>query len=152
MSLSRLIARIFMVPIGLFLAIIAASIFLGFAINAMYPGPAVYGDPAAENIFAIFSGFVLAFPIGHFAFYPAIMGLIVAEIFSWRSLWIYLAYGLVLSLFVTHAPGEPIDRLAIGLDVRAMASGLIGGFVYWLIAGRGAGIVRRSLDNRPKGL
>ena len=152
MSLSRLIARIFMVPIGLFLAIMAASIFLGFALNAMYPHAGIYHDPAADNMFAIFSGFILAFPLGHIAFYPAILGLIIAEIFSWRSLWLYLGYGLVLSFFMTHVPGEPIDALAIALDVRALASGLIGGFVYWLIAGRGAGIVKRSLDNKPKNL
>nr|WP_321461501.1 hypothetical protein [uncultured Cohaesibacter sp.] len=150
MSLSRLIARIFMVPIGLFLAIMAASIFLGFALNSMYGGPGMHHDPAVENIFAIFSGFVIAFPLGHFAFYPAILGLILAEFFSWRSIWIYLGYGLALSFFITHAPGEPVDALAIALDVRAMAAGLVGGFVYWLISGRGAGIVKRSLDNRPQ--
>ncbi|WP_321336588.1 hypothetical protein [uncultured Cohaesibacter sp.] len=152
MSLSRLIARIVMVPIGLFLAIMAASIFLGFALNSMAPSPGMYHDPAAENMFAIFSGFVLAFPLGHFAFYPAILGLIIAEIFSWRSIWVYLAYGLVLSFFITHSPGEPVDAMAIAIDIRAMAAGLIGGFVYWLIAGRGAGVVKRSLDNKPKSL
>nr|WP_321455304.1 hypothetical protein [uncultured Cohaesibacter sp.] len=73
MSLSRLIARIFMVPIGLFLAIMAASIFLGFALNSMYHDPAMLHDQTAKNMFAVFSGFMLAFPLGHFAFYPTIL-------------------------------------------------------------------------------
>ena len=60
--------------------------------------------------------------------------------------------GLVLSFFITHSPNEPVDAMAIAIDIRAMAAGLIGGFVYWLIAGRGAGIVKRSLDNKPKSL
>ena len=159
MSLSRLIARIIMVPFGLVLALIAAGIFLSFALHAMEPmhmnqmatGP--QGMPGEmEGVFTVFSGIFLASVMGSIAFYPAIIGLIVAEFFSLRSLWIYLLYGLVLSLFATHGPGEPVDSLAIALDIRAVAAGLIGGFVYWLVSGRGAGIVRRTLDNRPKNI
>ena len=150
MSLPRLFARLLMVPFGLFMAILAAGIFLSFAVLSMQP---VQGaNPEIHNVFAIFSGVFLASILGSATFYPAILGLIVAEFFSWRSLWIYLAYGLALSLFATHAPGEPVDALAIALDVRALAAGLIGGFIYWLIAGRGAGIVKRTSDNRPKNL
>ena len=150
MSFSRLLARLMMVPFGLILAILAAGIFLSFAVFSMEP--AATSDPNIESIFTLFTGVFLAGVLGSAAFYPAILGLMVAEFFSWRSLWVYLGFGLALSLFATHAPGEPLDSLAIALDVRAMAAGLIGGFVYWLIAGRGAGIVKRTHDNRPQNL
>ncbi|WP_146006482.1 hypothetical protein [Cohaesibacter celericrescens] len=150
MSFSRLLARLMMVPFGLILAILAAGIFLSFAVFSMDPAPA--SDPTVENAFTLFTGVFLAGTLGSIAFYPAILGLMITEFFSWRSLWIYLGFGLALSLFATHAPGEPVDSLAIALDMRALAAGLVGGFVYWLIAGRGAGIVQRTKDNRPKSL
>ena len=151
MSLSRLIARIFMVPIGLFLAIMGSkhlslalpstpcirtqvSIMIRLRITCSPSSPDLFWPSPWAT-----SPFILPF-----------WGLIIAEIFSWRSLWLYLGYGLVLSFFMTHVPGEPIDALAIALDVRALASGLIGGFVYWLIAGRGAGIVKRSPRQQAK--
>ncbi len=153
MSFSRLIARLFMVPIGLILALLAAGIFLGFALLAMDPQFAATGpDPVFENVFSIFSGVFIAGIFGSIGFYPILIGLVVAEIFSWRSLFVYLAYGLALSLFAFHAPGEQVDNLAIALDIRAMAAGLVGGFVYWLVAGRGAGIVKRTLSNKPRDL
>ena len=150
MSLSRLIARLVMVPVGLAFAILAASIFLSFAVLAMEPTQV--GDPVLENVFTIFSGFALAGIFGSAVFYPTILGLIIAELFSLRSLWLYLICGLGIAMLATRAPGEPMDQIAIGLDIRALASGLVGGFVYWLIAGRGAGIVKRTLDNKPKSL
>lgn len=153
MSFSRLIARLFMVPIGLILALLAAGIFLAFALLAMDPAAVGSGpDPMFENVFSIFSGVFIASIFGSIGFYPILLGLIVAEFFSWRNLWIYLAYGLALSLFAFHAPGEPVDDIAIALDIRAMAAGLVGGFTYWLVAGRGAGIVKRTLTNQPKNL
>ncbi|WP_316858249.1 hypothetical protein [uncultured Cohaesibacter sp.] len=150
MSFSRLIARIFMVPIGFVLAIIAAGIFLSFAIDYIEPAPGV--DPTIHGFFMLYSSILITGIVGSLAFFPAIIGLIVAEIFSWRSIWFYLFFGLALSLFATHPEGETMDTLAFALDTRVMASGLIAGFVYWLVAGRGAGIVKRTLDNRPKPL
>ena len=148
MSFSRLLARLFMVPIGLILAMLAAGIFLSFALLAMDPIDVAH--PEAQNMFAVFSGVVIATAFGSVAFYPALLGLIVAELLSWRSIWIYLGFGFALSFFAFRAPGEPADDIAIALDIRAVAAGLIGGFVYWLVAGRGAGIVKRTIENRPK--
>ena len=150
MSLSRLLARLFMVPIGLILALLVAGIFLGFAVLAIQPVEA--SDPQIHNVFALFSGLFLAGTLGSFAFYPALFVLLFVELLSLRNLWIYLGFGLMLSFFAFHAPGEPVDNLAIALDMRAAAAGLVGGFTYWLVAGRGAGIVKRTLDNRPQNI
>lgn len=150
MSFSRLIARLMMVPLGLIAAILSVGLFLAFAILSIEPVPEA--DPAVHTIFTVFSGVTIASLFGSIALYPALLGVILCEFFSWRSIWVYLGFGLALSLFAFHAPAEPVDDIAMMLDLQAMAAGLIGGFVYWLIAGRGAGIVKRTLDNKPADL
>ena len=150
MSFSRLLARMMMVPLGLIAAILSVGLFLAFAVLSI--DPVEGADPAIHTIFTIFSGLVIASLFGSLAVYPALAGIILAEFFSWRSVWVYLAFGLALSLFAFHAPDEPIDELAVTLDLQAMAAGLVGGFVYWLVAGRGAGFVKRTLDNKPQSI
>ncbi|MCV6545741.1 MAG: hypothetical protein OIF56_00400 [Cohaesibacter sp.] len=150
MSFSRLLARLMMVPLGLFCAILATGIFLAFALLTLDPH---YGtDPQLHSIFALFSGVVMAAMIGPFSVTPTLAFLLMAELLSWRSLYIYLGFGLTLSLFAFHVPTEAKDQMATDLDIRAMASGLVGGFVYWMIAGRGAGIVKRDANNKPLAL
>lgn len=151
MSFSRILARLMMVPVGLIAAILSVGLFLSFAILSL--DPLAGADPTANTIFTLFSGLIIASLFGSLAAYPALAGIILAELFSWRSLWIYLGFGLALSLFAFHTSDEPMDQLALTLDIQAMAAGLVGGFVYWLIAGRGAGITKRTLEgNRPKNL
>lgn len=151
MSFSRILARLMMVPLGLIVAILSVGLFLSFAILSLDPVEGT--DPAIHTIFTIFSGVIIASLFGSLAAYPALAGIILAEFFSWRSVWVYLGFGLALSLFAFHTSEEPLDQLALTLDMQAMAAGLVGGFVYWLIAGRGAGITKRTLDdNRPKDL
>lgn len=150
MSFSRLIARLMMVPLGLFCAILATGIFLAFALLTMDPHQVA--DPEIQSIFTLFWGVVIAAMLGPLSVTPTLAFLLVAELMSWRSLYIYLGFGLALSLFAFHIPQEAQDQVATALDMRAMASGLVGGFVYWLIAGRGAGIVKRDISNKPQSL
>ncbi|MCT4654181.1 MAG: hypothetical protein N4A65_00045 [Cohaesibacter sp.] len=147
MSYSRLLARLMMVPFGLFCAILATGIFLAFALMSMDPQQIT--DPQVQSVFTLFWGVVIASMVGHLSFAPTLAFLLATEIFSWRSLYLYLAFGLLLSVFAFRLPQEPQDDLALALDLQAMAAGLVGGFVYWLIAGRGAGIVKRTKENRP---
>lgn len=147
MNFSRLIARLIMVPFGLFCAILAAGIFLAFALLSMDPHQ--IANPEFQSIFTLFWGVVIAAMLGPLSATPTLAFLLIAELMSWRSLYIYLGFGLALSFFAFHLPQEAQDQIAIALDVSAMASGLVGGFTYWLIAGRGAGIVKRDTNNQP---
>lgn len=150
MSLSRLIARLIMVPIGLVAAILAVGLFLGFALFSS--DPHIAQNPEVQGFFTLFWGVVIASFLGNLTFVPTLGFILIAEIFSWRSLYVYLGFGFVLSLFAFHLPNEQQDALATTLDLQALAAGLVGGFVYWLVAGRGAGIVKRSLENKPQAL
>ncbi|WP_319486766.1 hypothetical protein [uncultured Cohaesibacter sp.] len=146
MSLSRLIARIFMVPIGLFFALLARNLFISISFYS-------YETPIANNdIMAWWVGSIgIVFSMYLFQIWgPCLFVLIFCELFSWRSIWIYLGLGLVFSLsFMTINPQDNLDSV---FNLLAIASGFVGGFVYWLIAGRSAGIVKRTLDNKPKPL
>ena len=57
----------------------------------------------------------------------------------------YCVGGLLISLFAMISIGlftwqmEPIDSFSVMLYTTVACSGIVGGFVYWLIAGRKAG-------------
>ncbi|MGL4291385.1 MAG: hypothetical protein ACRCVA_33855 [Phreatobacter sp.] len=99
-------------------------------------------------------GFIVGFLVFQAAgfMWPLLLVELVAEVRRWRALAFHLAVGLVgalgaLAYVVVQASGEPVDellgdepaftvyRLAIHL-----AAGLVAGLLYWLIAGRSAGI------------
>jgi hypothetical protein len=76
-------------------------------------------------------------------FIPAAILIRLAENFSWRALWIYLASGAALGtglgywfVNVTQYP-----RSWTGALITLAASGTLGGLVYWAIAGRKAGVL-----------
>ena len=82
--------------------------------------------------------------IGVIALLPALLVLILAEGFGWRSIVGYglLGCGLALSLrygldFAGYV-GAPDTTMARQREILA-AAGIAGGLVYWLFAGRRAG-------------
>jgi hypothetical protein len=86
------------------------------------------------------SVFILVFWTGAVAFAPAVLAIVLAEIFAWRSVLYYLLVGGAIGLLSDQFAGqygrfEFVDRrIAIFL-----AAGFVGGFTYWLIAGQSAG-------------
>ena len=80
------------------------------------------------------------------SFLPALLVVVLAEIFAWRSLFVYLAAGGLIGILgkqTTIAWGG-LD-FANDLFTLCLAGGFAGGFVYWLIAGRDAG--RRTISS-----
>jgi hypothetical protein len=77
---------------------------------------------------------------GAISFVPALIGIIVAEAFGWRSVLFWLGVGGVCGIIAAEAA-----RATGGLDfvdnrfTLCLAAGFTGGFVYWLIAGRDSG-------------
>jgi len=71
---------------------------------------------------------------------PAVVAIVLAEAFAWRSVLYYFLAGGLIALIADQAsdlviaPGFPGRRLVIML-----AAGFVGGFVYWAIAGQHAG-------------
>ncbi len=87
------------------------------------------------------SGIGVTFYAGTFSFLPALIAIVLAEAFGWRSVFYWLAVGggiglaaNALSSFI-DAPEYVDYRLALHL-----AAGFVGALVYWLIAGRFSGV------------
>lgn len=82
--------------------------------------------------------------IGAVAILPSFLIIALAEGFAWRSVVLYGALGGVLALALTYGidfagyARDPGGALAHEREVLA-ASGIAGGLVYWLFAGRKAG-------------
>ena len=78
--------------------------------------------------------------IGAFAFLPALVAIALAEAFGWRSLLVYLLAGAAVGL-VAVALLVPPERAWSDADAQLfLAAGAVAGGVYWLVAGRKAGL------------
>jgi hypothetical protein len=144
-----LIGRIFAIFIALLIAFLVAGITL--AIGIVAPDWAgVDSDPFERVTFFVVSFFATSF-VGAVAFVPAIVVIAIAEIARMRS-FIYYGIGGALVALVSYYGSDISLRLENTTDVPpvanalqlAAAAGIIGGLVYWLIAGRNAGVRRET--------
>jgi hypothetical protein len=136
--------RIIVIAVALIVASMIAGITLAVGIIAP-DWPWLDSDPVERVMFFVVSFFATSF-IGATAFVPAVLLIIVAEIMRLRRLLYYAAAGAVVGL--TSYYGSNVElRLENTTDVSpafhplqlAAAAGIIGGLVYWLLAGRNAG-------------
>jgi urea transporter len=82
---------------------------------------------------------------GAIAFFPALLAIALAEVFAWRSVIYYLLAGGVIGLVANQASELAADPVFSGGPmVPMLAAGFVGGFTYWLIAGRLAGPERTT--------
>ena len=137
------LVRILVVILAYLLACIAASIIL--TIGTLSPE---WDDLTAAGLqtAAVWVVVVVgAGAIAAIAMVPSLLVIALAEGFAWRSILIYGALGAVLALALSYGldfagyVGDPDSVLAREREVLA-AAGIAGGFVYWLFAGRKAGI------------
>jgi hypothetical protein len=137
-----IIVRIVMVIVAYLLACVAASIVLAIGtVTPQWDALASLGIPSAALWLVICVG---AAVIAGIAMLPALLVIALTEGFAWRSIVLYGALGGALALALCYgvdfagyavAPGS---FLAHEQEVLA-ASGIAGGLVYWLFAGRRAG-------------
>jgi hypothetical protein len=137
-----IIVRILGVIVAYWLACIVASLVL--TIGTLTP---VWDDFKPFDLQSVVLWSVVgvgAVFIGAIAMLPALLVIALAEGFAWRSILVYAALGGVLALALSYGldfggyVGAPGSYLAREREVLA-ASGIAGGLVYWLIAGRRAG-------------
>jgi hypothetical protein len=137
-----IIARVFIVMVGYVLACVAASIVI--AVGTLTPDwdqMVPQGMPAVAIWALVGLGAAI---IGATALLPALLLIALTEGFAWRSIVLYGALGGVLALGLTYGIDfagyirGPDSMLAHEREVLA-ASGIAGGLVYWLFAGRNAG-------------
>lgn len=145
MILFRIVWRAVVVWFGLILAGAAAALALAvarefpmlwthFEIRGADPDLRVLQRVLDGAVVGVIFTFVLRQALG-----PALMFALIMEILGVRSLLVYLAAGAFGGWSVQQTAGAgpyPPDA--------AIAAGLVAGFVYWLLAGLGAGIFRRT--------
>jgi hypothetical protein len=138
-----IIARILMVIVAYVLACIAAAIVLTIGTLApQWEQMAPDGFPGVV-LWSVIG--VSAAVIAVVAMLPSFLVIALAEGFAWRSVVLYGVLGGVLALALTYGidfAGYARDSggiLAHEHEVLA-ASGIAGGLVYWVFAGRRAGL------------
>jgi hypothetical protein len=155
-SLIRLILRFILVPLGGMAAIAAGTAVLVIAHhNAI--AALLESDPQAQQdyFFALmFAGPLLALLLSIWAFHvfvPAMIGVVISEALAIRS-WIYHAANGGISAWLGWALTQDIqDQYRFLAEPRILiAAGLLGGLVYWIIAGWTAGFWRPvGSERRP---
>ena len=141
-SVGRLILRFILVPLGYFVAVVAATLVI--VVGSWKLGPvAVTSDPDAQAV-AVF-GFMFAAPILlvmllSVMWLPAAVGILVSEAFAIRS-WMFHAGNGAASAWVGWRLFGYIDdsRIPLNRPLAVLAAGLAGGLAYWAIAGWSAG-------------
>lgn len=154
-----ILASCFIDLLGFIVAALAASAFL----HVMFLGAAGFELNDTPWLMAgsiLFSLPFAALFVAYFAFLPALAVILVAEILSRRD-WLFYALGgaaagLAVMVFLwgdTYPVPEDSDVAAFDplLSALLIAAGMIGGFAYWLVAGRLAGSWRRRQEPLPRG-
>jgi hypothetical protein len=122
------------VPLGFVAACIAAGVMATLGIFGME-----YFDMDVSGYYAA-SVIVMTFWAGAIAFLPAAIAIVLAESFGWRSALYYLLAGGLLGAIAIHLTMQSgAFDFADRPNVALLAAGFVGGFVYWMIAGRLAG-------------
>ncbi|PTW63309.1 hypothetical protein C8N35_1011360 [Breoghania corrubedonensis] len=165
MDAFHVFGRLFAIVFAFCLASVAASFFLAFAVPGWVPAAWVFDhwqvghdlfvyDYQASGQFADLADMVTrlvvatvgASIIGGLAFVPAALAILVAEILRLRSILYHVLVGGLIAialLVATRVPEAGSTRLPPDWNLF-LAAGFVGGFVYWLIAGRGSGIAKPS--------
>lgn len=138
-SITLIIMRLLVCSFAFLIAMIAAGLIATFG---LYRG--LEGDAAYAGIFAGTAIVAILFA-AKFALTPFAAIVVLAEAFAVRSVLVFAVAGLLIAVafaWVEIGSQTTFDdrRLLI-----AAASGIVGGFVYWLIAGRSSGAYRERL-------
>lgn len=144
-----LIGRFAVIVFGYICAVFAAALLLNALILAtlgVLPDPVDDGFSASLWVATPFMALIISF----FAFWPTLAMIILGEYFAKRDSLFYSLSGLIIALILsvlgyqTGLQNDMLDAPELSIFMSMAASGIVGGFVYWLIAGRNAGISTSS--------
>jgi hypothetical protein len=124
----------------------AATIILGAAATADFQPPLDRPEVALLWVMTLATSFGVAF----FAFFPALIAILLAENFAWRSVLFYAIGGAAIGLFFGFVlPTESPSPFYVARSTELIAgAGIAAGLVFWLIAGRNAG-AWRAVPSKP---
>jgi hypothetical protein len=124
--------RFTLIILGFVCAIFAASLFL----NLLLLGSSELIGSEGPFLYLTVPAFAVV--IGYSIFFPAAILIFLAELTAWRD-WLFYALGgagiaVVIIVWKWRPQTEDISTFA-----AILATGVVGGFVYWVISGRTAG-------------
>jgi hypothetical protein len=127
---------------GYAVAALAASAFLHVIFFA-WAGFEPKDTPALAMGSFVFSIPFVALFVAYFAFIPSAAVILVAEVLAKRD-WLFYALGggIVAAIFLAfrhQAVGPDFEAASTGPMLAVIGGGIVGGFFYWLSAGRWAG-------------
>lgn len=144
-SVMLIIVRLLVCTFAFFVAMIAAGLIATFG---LYRG--LEGDAAYAGIFAG-TALLAILLAAQFALTPFAAIVVLAEAFAVRSMLVFAVAGMLIAVaFVWGEIGPQITFDDPRLLISA-AAGIVGGFVYWLIAGRSSGAYRERVYTLPTG-
>ena len=138
----QLIVRFFVTLFAFWVASLVAA-----AVMVLGAAPEL---PRADDfpLLTVFIVTVSAF-VAAFSFVPAVIAILVTETFGLRSVLFHALAGGLIGLFCGYSLGfiGPLPRfdfdMPLGTNFELLAAaGIAAGLVYWLIAGRSAGLWR----------
>lgn len=145
-----ILVRFFVIVFAALLSILAAGFSL--AIGVMLPDwVTVTTDPVEHFVFMAISFFATGL-VGAYAVLPLTALIVIGEWLNIRSIFYYALGGALIGLLAYYSADIAIELeattdlppVAFGLQL-VTAAGIVGGFVYWLIAGRKAGLWKAGL-------
>ena len=147
------ILRFCLITIAFLAAAIGASAFM---ILLLWGGLShgEMGDPEFQNFVKLAAGIstpLLAAFVGYYTFLPTMLVAFVSEILSKRS-WLFYALGgvfVALAATMQRASANGFNTPPPAMMMVIMATGIIFGTIYWLIAGRSAGKHLDSISREP---
>ena len=138
------IARLIVIFFAFWLAILAAG--LALALGVVAPDFSGIDSDPIERVFFFGFAFFAASYAGAAALLPAFCGIVLAEAVRIRSVLYYAGVGALIglgafySVDLSAALENTTDIAPVSHTLElAAASGIVGGLVYWLLAGRRAG-------------
>lgn len=152
-SLGYVIRRIFLAFLGYLVSVLIGlvAIVVIYSLLSYVPGSPDYFKLMSLAPIAL----LLIPPLWFFYFFiaitatlvPAIVVMLAGELLSLRSIWLNMLFGGAVALIgyamlASQSYTVGVDQAPADYAVIAGA-GLVGGLVYWLIAGRDAGFRRR---------
>ena len=117
---------------GFICAIIIASLFL----NMLLLGSSEWGGTEGPFLFTTVPLFAVV--IGYSVFFPSALLILYAELTGWRDWLFYALGGAGTALFVIVWKWRPQSE-DVSTFAAILATGVVGGVVYWLVSGRTAG-------------
>ena len=142
-----LIGRLFAILFGSLFACLAAGMIVVGAV--LYPEFSDLGGGIDQSAINVVLGFGFIFLSG-FALLPALIVVLITEAFYVRSVLAYAIGGALVgaACYLGLIPFDPATMKFDGIIHRHLeimtGAGIVAGLVYWVIAGRNAGVWRES--------